>query len=93
VTAAEVSVVTVPGCHLCADALRVVGEVCDPAGVPWREVDLFGLDDAAVARWRDFVPVVLVGDEVVDTLVVDRDRLAETVAPAERGRAIRRGRG
>ena len=66
---------TVPGCHLCADALRVVGEICEPLGASWTEQDLFALDDAAVARWRDLVPVVLADGEVVDTLRVDPARL------------------
>lgn len=68
-------VVTVPGCHLCEDALQTVAGVCDGAGVSWAEQDLFGLDDDAVRRWRDLVPVVLVDDAVVDALRVDPARL------------------
>lgn len=76
---ARAVVVTVPGCHLCEAAIEAVAAVCEPVGVGWREQDLFGLDDDAVRRWRDLVPVVLVDDEVVDTLYVDRARLRAAI--------------
>lgn len=76
----RVVVVTVPGCHLCEDALGAVGAACDPAGVGWREQDLYALDDDAVRRWRDLVPVVLVDGRVVDTLQVDAGRVRSALS-------------
>lgn len=84
-TAAETVVVTVPGCHLCAEALAVVASVCAERGSPWREQDLFALDDEAVRRWRDWVPVVLVGDTVVDMLQVSAERLRTALGAPARG--------
>lgn len=70
-----VTVVTVPGCHLCSDAIAVVSAVCGEAAASWREQDLWKLGEDDVRRWRDLVPVVLVDDEVVDTLRCDAVRL------------------
>jgi hypothetical protein len=76
----NVEVVTVPGCHLCADACRVVADACAAAGRSWAEVDLSDRADDDVRRWRDLVPVVLVDGVVVDTLRVDVDRLRDALS-------------
>jgi hypothetical protein len=70
-----VVVLVTPGCHLCADACAVVGAVCTDAGVSWSTRDLGELDDASQARWREFVPVVLIDGEVHDVFRVDAGRL------------------
>jgi len=77
--APRVVVVTVPGCHLCEMALRTVTDTCEPAAVSWAEQDLFSLDDDAVRRWRELVPVVLVDGDVVDALRVDPVRLRQAL--------------
>lgn len=69
------------GCHLCADARRVVGEVCGRAGTGWTEVDIDTAGDPGLrARWTDHVPVVTVGGRVVDVLRVDPRRLAAALS-------------
>lgn len=76
---ARLTLVTVPGCHLCEAARATVRTVCAETGDGWVEADLFGMTDDAVRRWRDLVPVVLVDDSVVDTLRVDADRLRQAL--------------
>lgn len=76
----RVSVLSRDGCHLCVEAVAVVAEVADRAGVGWVERDL---DDTAelVPRYGDLVPVVF-----VDGREVARWR----VEPAALARALRR---
>lgn len=74
-TTPRVEVLTVAGCHLCADAVSVVSALCESAGVSWVESDLFARPEDEVCRWRDLVPVVLVDGEVVETLRVDERRI------------------
>lgn len=61
------------GCHLCEAARTVVARVCAETGTSWREVDCDA--DPSLARWSDWVPVVLVDGERQDVLRVDPDRL------------------
>ena len=70
----EVVFVTREGCHLCADALATVRAICDEYGAPLslRDVDA---DPDDLARWSDWVPVVLVGGREVDSLRVSGPRL------------------
>lgn len=57
--ATRVVVLTRAGCHLCDEALAVVGAECARAGEAWRAVDI-DADPELRARWTDDVPVVLV---------------------------------
>ena len=61
-------------CHLCEEARRLVGSVCDEYGVSWREVDV-DADPADRERWGDWVPVLLVDGREVDSLRVSELRL------------------
>jgi hypothetical protein len=59
-----VQVISRPGCHLCEEALAVVAQVCDRAGMPFEVTSVVG-DPALEAQFGDLVPVVLVdGREV-----------------------------
>ena len=70
----RVVVLTKPGCHLCADACVAVARICAERGVGWREHDI--TDDAElVAKWAEYIPVVLVDGEVHDWFRVNDDRL------------------
>jgi hypothetical protein len=71
----RVVVVVTPGCHLCDDACGVVAAVCAQASAGWVARDLAELDETAQAKWREFVPVVLVDGEVHDIFRVSADRL------------------
>ena len=57
--AARVQLLVRASCHLCDDAREVVSAVCAEAGERWVEVDVDG-DAGLVARFSDYVPVVLV---------------------------------
>jgi hypothetical protein len=70
----RVVVLVTDGCHLCVDACSVVGTVCDDLGVTWAARDLAAVDDETRARWREFVPVVMVDGEVHEIFRVDADR-------------------
>lgn len=63
------------GCHLCADAIAVVAEVCGAAGERYREVDVDS-DPELVRRFTDQVPVIFVDGRQHDFWRVDRERLA-----------------
>lgn len=76
----RVSVLSRDRCHLCVEAVAVVAEVAEQAGVGWVERDV---DDTVelVPRYGDLVPVVF-----VDGREVARWR----VEPAALARALRR---
>ncbi len=67
--------VVTAGCHLCADASKVVGQVCADLGVGWQSVGLSTLDPAKQNEWRDLVPVVLIDGAVHEIFRVDPTRL------------------
>ncbi len=73
--APRVVVLVTPGCHLCADACAAVGAVCAELSIGWSSRELSELDEASQARWREYVPVVLVDGDVHDIFRVDADRL------------------
>jgi hypothetical protein len=72
---ARVVVLVTEGCHLCADACAVVSSICADLSVPWMSRDLADVDEATRARWREYVPVVMVDHAVHDIFRVDPDRL------------------
>lgn len=71
----RVVVLVSAGCHLCADACAVVTSVCSERGVTWAARDLSDLDEPTRARWREYVPVVLIDGDVHDIFRVSTDRL------------------
>jgi glutaredoxin len=68
-----------PGCHLCEDACAAVARVAGRAGVGWRTLDI-STDADLTARWGEYVPVVLVDDEVHGWFRVREDRLAAALS-------------
>lgn len=70
----RVVVLSKPGCHLCADACVAVARIAADMGVEWTERDIS--DDAELlAQWAEYVPVVMVDDEVHGWFRVDEARL------------------
>ncbi len=70
----RISLLTRPGCHLCADARDVVAMVAAEVGVGWTEQSVD--DDPALAgRYGEQVPVVFVDGRVHDYWRVDAARL------------------
>lgn len=53
------------GCHLCDDAAERLAVLAGPAGLRWSETDVDS-DPELRAEWGDMVPVLLVGDRVID---------------------------
>ncbi|MEN0072681.1 MAG: glutaredoxin family protein, partial [Propionicimonas sp.] len=77
------------GCHLCVDAIAVVGQVCAGLGVPWRSVDV-DTDPDLRARFTDHVPVTLVDGVEHARWFVDPDKLAAALTPSAPASEIRR---
>ena len=67
------------GCHLCESARRVLERV--RADVPFEldEIDITG-DEELERRYRERIPVVLVGDEEAFTYFVHPDALRRRLA-------------
>jgi glutaredoxin len=77
--APRVTVLSKPGCHLCADACVAVARIAGELDVAWSERDIS--DDAELmAQWGEYVPVVLVDDEVHGWFRVDEARLRSALA-------------
>lgn len=71
---ARVVVLSKPDCHLCADACATVEKIATELGVGWAERDIN--DDAdLLAQWAEYVPVILVDDDVLGWFRVDEARL------------------
>ena len=81
---ARVVVYVKPGCHLCDDAVGVVSSVCDEIGVGWIAQDITG-DRELMARWAEYVPVILVDGEVHNWFRVQPDRLRAAVSAGRPG--------
>ncbi|HET6816593.1 MAG TPA: glutaredoxin family protein [Mycobacteriales bacterium] len=75
----RVVVLSRPGCHLCADACAVVARVAAAAGATWEEQDISG-DAALTEQWGEYIPVVIVDDQVHTWFRVDEDRLRAALA-------------
>jgi glutaredoxin len=74
-----VTLLSRPGCHLCADARDVTAAVCDELGVPWTEQDITA-DPELFARYNNDVPVTLVDGAEHDLLRVSADRLRRALS-------------
>ena len=71
---ARVVVYTKPGCHLCEDACAAVARIAADVGARWEAVDISG-DEALMAQWAEYIPVIVVDGEVHDWFRVREDRL------------------
>jgi glutaredoxin len=76
VTQAEprVTLLTRPGCHLCADARAIVGRVTAELGVAWEERDISASADD-LTQYSDMIPVTLVDGVQHDFWRVSEERL------------------
>lgn len=87
---ARVVVLTRSGCHLCAEAVAVVAEVCRASGERYREVDVDS-DPELIRRYNDQVPVTFVDGRQHDFWRVDRARLTAALASPSTGSGQRPG--
>ncbi len=72
--ATRVRLIGKPGCHLCDDARVVVQDVCAELAVGWDEVDIL-TDPDLLARYAEYIPVVLVDGRQHDFWRVSPERL------------------
>jgi hypothetical protein len=70
----RVTLLTRPGCHLCADARAVVARVAADLAVPWEERDVTESADD-LARYSDMIPVTLIDGVQHDFWRVSEERL------------------
>ena len=70
----RVTLLTRPGCHLCADARAIVARVTADLGVGWEERDISASADD-LARYSDMIPVTLVDGVQHDFWRVSEERL------------------
>ncbi|MGB6454127.1 MAG: glutaredoxin family protein [Streptosporangiaceae bacterium] len=70
----RVTLLTRPGCHLCADARAVVARVTGDLGVGWEERDITASADD-LARYSEMIPVTLIDGVQHDFWRVSEDRL------------------
>lgn len=81
-SAPRVELLVKDGCHLCADALAVVDEVCGRQGVTWRAVDVAHHPELA-ERHAEEIPVLMVDGVQRDFWRIDPVRL-DRLLQAER---------
>ena len=74
----RVVVYTKPGCHLCDDACEAVARIAADVGADWEPLDITG-DDALMAQWAEFVPVIVVDGKVHDWFRVREDRVRKAL--------------
>lgn len=78
-TEPRVLVLTRPGCHLCADAVDVIAQVCRQTGDTYVEQDITG-DPELTRSYTDQVPVTFVDGRPHDFWRVDPARLSAALA-------------
>jgi glutaredoxin len=81
VTAARVTLLSRPGCHLCDDARSVIARVTAELGVDWTERDITS-SPQDLARYADMIPVTLVDGVQHDFWRVSEHRLRAALAGA-----------
>lgn len=74
----RVTMLTRAGCHLCARAAVVLGEVCGQTGVGWAQADI-DEHPTLLPEYGDWLPVVFVDGRRHDYWHVDRVRLTEAL--------------
>jgi hypothetical protein len=70
----RVTLLTRPGCHLCADARAIVARVTADLDIAWEERDITASADD-LARYSDMIPVTLVDGVQHDFWRVSEERL------------------
>ncbi len=73
-TAARITLLSRPGCHLCDDAREVIARVAADLGVGWEERDIT-VSPEYLRDYADMIPVTLVDGLQHDFWRVDEQRL------------------
>ena len=74
-----ITLLTRPGCHLCADARAVIAAVAAELGVTWEERDITQ-SEADLRAYSDMVPVTLIDGVQHDFWRVSEARLRAALA-------------
>jgi len=80
-TAARITLLSRPGCHLCDDARMIISRVAAEFAVAWEERDITRSEDDLREYW-DKIPVTLVDGVQHDFWRVSEDRLRAALAGA-----------
>ena len=84
-TAAVITLLSRPGCHLCDDAREVISRVAADLGVAWEERDITG-SERDLRDYSDMIPVTLINGVQHDFWHVSEQRLRAALAAAGRRR-------
>jgi glutaredoxin len=76
----RITLLTRPGCHLCADARAVVARVAADLGISWDERDITESPDD-LAQYGEMIPVTLVDGIQHDFWRVSEQRLRAALRP------------
>jgi glutaredoxin len=79
----KVTLYSAAGCHLCASARRVIDAVRTELGFELEDVDITG-DPELERRYRERIPVVLVGGDEAFTYFVHPDALRRRLLQSPR---------
>lgn len=75
----RITLITKPGCHLCALARDVVKRVSEDMAVRWEEVSIEDMSDPDPLLWEQ-IPVTLIDDEPHDYWRVSESRLRTSLS-------------
>ena len=76
--APTITLLSRPGCHLCADARAVISRVAGELGVPWTERDIT-LSEDDLRAYGEMIPVTLIDGVQHDFWRVSEDRLRKAL--------------
>jgi len=80
-SAAVITLLGRPGCHLCDDAREVIARVAADLGVPWEERDITRSEDD-LRDYGEMIPVTLINGVQHDFWHVNEQRLRAALAAA-----------
>lgn len=75
----RITLITKPGCHLCALARDVISRVSDDMSVEWEEVSIETMEKPDPLLWEQ-IPVTLIDGEPHDYWRVSESRLRTSLA-------------
>lgn len=75
----RITLITKPGCHLCALARDVISRVSDDMSVEWEEVSIETMENPDPLLWEQ-IPVTLIDGEPHDYWRVSESRLRTSLA-------------
>jgi hypothetical protein len=74
----SITLLTRPGCHLCAEAREVIAKVAAELGIPWSERDITQ-SEGELREYGEMIPVTLIDGVQHDFWRVDEHRLRKAL--------------